>query len=689
MPKYIILTLLMVLFTSSRLMAEDYLDSLKNELVVQQSKQNVNAIGDIYKQIGNFYFKKNNYDLAIKYFQESLETVLYASSNIPSVIAETHLNLGYTHNQLSNFSEAIYHYKKAVEIGEFDEDAYQTVGRSLGGIGNLYVDIGDYEQAYSYHLKAMKLNTAHLDSSGMGRSYYTMGSIYFHQRQLDEALNYYKKSLNMWIHKGNKRWIYTCNDAIGVVYGEKKQYDKWLEYSELALENAEEADYLIGIAYGTHNLASYYHDMHCFEEASMYYNEALQKMQAAKDKVGEVKVLRAIAKFYIEQEAYDKALVYLEQGLEIAQPIGARPLIKEIYQLLYQSFHKLGQLRLAHNYQAKYLSLNDSLIIDNNTERILAMQIRHELQKKEVTIAELQQEQEVKQLYPKASLIGIAILLLFVFLLFNRHHLVQIEHQLLAKKKAKSEKERAILATSNRSLEYFATVAYNDLQKPLQHIDQLVSSLQVEYQENLTEDSRDFIYYISDGIERMSNLLTDLLSYARLDSRKTAWKLTNVNVHTLVDEVQRSLINMIEEKDAQIIIESLPHQIVANQTTLIQLFQNLISNGLKFVGDKSPVIRINCVVKKDQYLFSIQDNGIGIAAEHQSRIFEIFKRLHTSKEYKGTGIGLATCQKIVRRHGGEIFLTSELGYGTTFYFTIDRKLQISSANTQIMIQKAA
>ena len=149
------------------------------------------------------------------------------------------------------------------------------------------------------------------------------------------------------------------------------------------------------------------------------------------------------------------------------------------------------------------------------------------------------------------------------------------------------------------------------------------------------------------------------------------------------------MVNVIEEKKAKIIIENLPSHIIGNPTALTLLLQNLISNGLKFTGDKNPIIHINCVKKENEYIFSIQDNGIGIAADDQERIFEIFERLHTHKEYKGTGIGLATCQKIVKRHKGKIWLTSELGYGTTFYFTISRKLQATPVLSQTNMRKAA
>lgn len=686
MSKYTLRILVLLFLMSHQLMGTNKIDSLRAILTSNELKKDKDAIADLYKKIGGLYYKKSDYKSSLEYFQKGLETVLFSSSNNPSSISFFHLKLGNIYARLNDFPTSIQHYNSAITIGEYDDTDQETVANSWRAMGSLYISVGDYTQAYTCQLEAMELSK---NEESLGHSYYLIGSIFFHQKQWDKALQYYQKSLEIWSKTKYKSWIYSCNDAIGVAYGKKGEFDKWFEHSQLAISIATESDYASGIAYGKHNMAGYYQDIGCLDEALVLYQEALDKMKTIGDKPGEVKVLRYMAKAYMEQKNYKKALIYLEEALSIAEPIGIKPMISEVYKLLYQAYYKTSKLSIAYEYQDKYLRLNDSLIGVNNTERILSMQIRDELQKKELMIAELQQKQELKQLYPKASFAGIFVLILLGLLLLNRYYLVKIEHKLLEKKKAQSEKEREVLARSNRSLDYFATVASNDLQKPLLHIDELVSEIQDEYKGDLQEKGEMFVLFISDGIERMSNLLRDLLSYAKLDSRETAWKLSKVNVPKLVKEVERSLINVVEEKKAQIIVEHLPDYIVANQTTFTQLLQNLISNGLKFTGDKAPIIRINCAIKEDKYLFSVQDNGIGIAPEDQTRIFEIFQRLHTAQEYKGTGIGLATCQKIVRRHGGDIRPTSELGYGTTFFFSISRKLQVSPATQKLIAKKAA
>ncbi|MEQ8671644.1 MAG: PAS domain S-box protein [Aggregatilineales bacterium] len=226
------------------------------------------------------------------------------------------------------------------------------------------------------------------------------------------------------------------------------------------------------------------------------------------------------------------------------------------------------------------------------------------------------------------------------------------------------------LRRSNEELEQFAYVASHDLQEPLRMVTSYLQLVEKRYAENLDEDARVFIGFAVDGASRMKQLISDLLVYSRVQRNKEEMKI--VSMETVVSQVLDNLRMSIEETNAIITFDSLP-EITVNDRQMTQLFQNLISNALKFRGDASPSITINAKEDKGNWIFSIQDNGIGIEKEHQERIFVIFQRLHTREKYEGTGIGLAICRKIVDKHGGRIWVESEVGMGTTFFFSIPVK----------------
>jgi len=229
------------------------------------------------------------------------------------------------------------------------------------------------------------------------------------------------------------------------------------------------------------------------------------------------------------------------------------------------------------------------------------------------------------------------------------------------------------VARSNAALQQFATVAAHDLQEPLRSIAGF-SDMLAKYQgENLDEKSVRCISKIASGIQRMQTLINDLLNYSRIQTKPH--ELIQIDSNKIIQSCLKSLNASISEAGAEVVFDTLP-TVMADGPQLSQLFQNLIGNALKFSAEgRTPVVRISAKRLGLYWLFSVQDNGIGIAPEFVKRIFGVFQRLHSASAYPGTGIGLAICQRIVERHGGKIWAESDPGSGTTFNFTIPNSLE--------------
>jgi PAS domain S-box-containing protein len=221
------------------------------------------------------------------------------------------------------------------------------------------------------------------------------------------------------------------------------------------------------------------------------------------------------------------------------------------------------------------------------------------------------------------------------------------------------------LASSNAELEQFAYVASHDLQEPLRMITSFTQLLVSRYRGNLDTDADEFIHFISDGAKRMSSLINDLLEYSRVGTRGRP--LSPTDCSTIFELACNNLRVAIEEAGAIVTTDPLP-QVMGDENQLLQLFQNLIGNAVKFRGDQPVKVHVGVKQQKGSWLFRISDNGIGIESQHAERIFIIFQRLHSRSQYPGTGIGLAICKKIVERHGGRIWVESEPGAGATFCF---------------------
>jgi PAS domain S-box-containing protein len=223
------------------------------------------------------------------------------------------------------------------------------------------------------------------------------------------------------------------------------------------------------------------------------------------------------------------------------------------------------------------------------------------------------------------------------------------------------------LARSNAELEQFAYVASHDLQEPLRMVASYLQLLERRYKGKLDADADDFIHFAVDGATRMQGLINDLLTYSRVGT--TSREFAPTACDEVLDEVLANMAAAIDDHRATVTREKLPI-VAADRTQLVQLFQNLIGNAIKFRRDDPPIVHVSAHMSGSEWIFAVRDNGIGIDKHHHERIFQIFQRLHGRKQYPGTGIGLALCKRIVERHQGRIWVESHEAKGSVFYFTI-------------------
>jgi light-regulated signal transduction histidine kinase (bacteriophytochrome) len=254
---------------------------------------------------------------------------------------------------------------------------------------------------------------------------------------------------------------------------------------------------------------------------------------------------------------------------------------------------------------------------------------------------------------------------------------VELVNQQLGKEieeRKRAEEELACraeeLARSNAELQQFAYVASHDLQEPLRMVASFTQLLGQRYKGKLGADADEFIGYAVDGAHRMQVLVNDLLAFSRVGTRDK--EFTAADCEKVLQTVLANLQKTLEESSGQVTHDPLP-TVRGDETQLLQVLQNLVGNALKFHGAEPPRVHVSAQQIKGEWRFSVRDNGIGIDLQHAERIFLLFQRLHTRAEFPGTGMGLAITKKIVERHGGRIWVESEPGKGSTFYFSLPMK----------------
>jgi light-regulated signal transduction histidine kinase (bacteriophytochrome) len=300
----------------------------------------------------------------------------------------------------------------------------------------------------------------------------------------------------------------------------------------------------------------------------------------------------------------------------------------------------------------------DYLIKGEVEHKLLERSIIYSLERKRIEI-ELQKYHEILEEQVEERTKELA----------NANALLKIEIDKHKKTEAQLENLLMELKRSNKELEQFAYVASHDLQEPLRMVSSFTQLLERKYKRELDQDADDYIKFAVDGAQRMQQLINDLLAYSRVTTGGKKFEM--VNMENILTESLSNLKLSVEENNATITHESLPY-VRADQSQVVQLFQNLIGNAIKFRREEPPEIHISAQNSGDKWIFQVSDNGIGIDPQYVNHIFKVFQRLHGRENYPGTGIGLSICKKIVERHGGEMWVNSKLGKGSQFFFTISK-----------------
>jgi signal transduction histidine kinase len=699
----IIYSFILVIFISliGKTSNADTIDSLYHELEQVNKHADRYGVVKIYLQIGLAYFEREEYQKEIEVLSLALDLLRNKPASVEKF--ELYFELAHANQKLNKFEESLELFYKYIE----SDTAFiklEKKSEAISRIATIYQNLGDYELAYDYQLKAMQIQESMNDTLGIGKSLYEIGTIFFYQESYIQALEQYRKALSVFETKQDKKSIYASLAALGSTYENLGMLDKALDYNLRSLGLAEELEYKAGKAYALTNVASVFLVQEEYEQAKNYLTRSLTLKKELNDRWGQIGTYRTIAQMYIQSGFPEEALAPLNEGFAISKEIGSRTRIVELLDLYAQAYQKMNEFEESSNYLRSYIDLRDSLINETTVREMGNQKKRYDVQKRENKIHQLKMENELLEkgneidtLYGyiwTATAIFLAIVLILIVNryrvqkhsnellseknkeIFNKNNelqhvngLLNQTNQLLEEKNIQINHQNKKLEESNEDLRNFATVASHDLKEPLRMINSYTKILNKRYNSLFDEGAKEFMGYIVDGVSRMEGLLNGLLDYSRVSISEGNTKV--LNTQDIVDLALGNLRFAVDDKNATVKINArkLP-QIKGNHVQLIQLFQNLIGNGIKFQGKAKPEITIDCRKKRGFFLFTVKDNGIGISETDKDKIFEMFRRLHNKDEYEGTGIGLATCKKIVERHGGEIWVESEPGHGSTFFFTL-------------------
>jgi signal transduction histidine kinase len=514
------------------------------------------------------------------------------------------------------------------------EVAHQLTDESLEATALLNLGIvrsveSDYRSAMTHFVESLEKSERVGFPSNSAHCLINIGNVYANLFNYEDAFDRYNSALTNYAEVLNDNTRIAVNLNIGNLCNATEQYDLANDYFEKGLEIADNND--------KNDMSAHAHTLICrtllADKRSIEASRHLEK--GAKNHP--IHLLN-VAEIYFAEGNTEGAANQTVNGIEAAK--NAKDDTSELrgFRLLADIYEKIGDFGRAFKAEKIYSTKQIDYLRMQRTMHALDLEIRFSLREKQQRIEELTKENSFQ---------GI-----------------------LLEKSDQIAQQNAQLKQANEELQQFAYITSHDLKEPLRMIGSFSQVIKQTYAAKLDAQSEIYFRYINDGVTRMNALLDALLQYATIG--KIDIDLEDVDISEVVSIVKANLHVKIEETSGSILCGELPH-VASMQSLLVQLFQNLIGNALKFSQPNSrPIVLVNAEDRRDHWLFSIEDNGIGIDKEHADRIFVIFQRLHNRDKYEGTGIGLSICQKIVHQMGGKIWVESEPLRGATFFFTLPK-----------------
>jgi signal transduction histidine kinase len=542
------------------------------------------------------------------------------------------------YNKLEEYSEVLL--KLSIQLLDAEKEVWAlsnlAIARSVGS---------DYKAAMPLFLEALQKSTTLGLRNSIANCLVNIGNIYANLFNYPDAFDRYFTVLNDYedVLSDNTRTAINLN--LGNLCFVTDEYDLALDYFEKALVLARTYK---NTAYSAQALAqiSKTHLKKWDSSDTELPSIAIDNAHLAADLIASLEKytlgrqinLLNLAQISFHSNRFDEAIELAMRGVALARILKDNTSELRGFSLLSDIYKKKGNYKRALHCQTIYSAKQAEHLKKQRDMFGLDIEIRYSIREKEQKIEEL-----VKQ---------------------NQFQAIMLEQS------SQIAKQNRQLLQANEELRQFAYIASHDLKEPLRMIGSFTQIIQQQYEPKTEVESSAYFRFVSEGVSRMNSLLDALLQYATIG--RTEIEKEPVDIAETMVVVRNNLRLKIEETQANILCGALP-TIQSVPSLMIQMFQNLVSNALKFAKEGArPIILINAEETPSDWVFTVEDNGIGIEMEHKERIFVIFQRLHTRSKYEGTGIGLSICHKVAVQHGGKIWVESELGQGSKFKFTIPK-----------------
>lgn len=644
------------------LMASE-IDSLRQQIQDYQGTEDAEALALSYLELGEEYFKMFEHKEALRVLKAGLE----ASREGQDRELEFRIldDIGHAYSWMDDYRRAIEYHWLANELPT-ENISPEYLAENYSHIGEIYIMLGNLRQALDYQLQARELYETTGDVPGTAAATDKIGHIYWKMGAYEKALVNLRKAQTIYKETGQDLYLYQVRATTARVYKDLNRMGKAMVEARASLDQAEAYGYQFGIAYSQALIGEILELRGENLEAERYLTKAIEQFRLAgiKYELGEFSVILARIRRKKGQAA--PAFQLLDRAMEIANDLHSLELKTAVLEERANVFHALGDDQAAFRTLQEFKLKNDSLLDVESMRQASSLEMDYELRKREKQIESLKSEAQFAQtrflvLAISGSLVMVSLIL---WLMYMRYRGQARAGELLRQKHEEIQRQNEALSASNSDLRRFSDLAAMDLRLPVDHIREALEDLYDMFPDVSTSQSYGLILK---NLGELDNLLAGISAFSVVNDEQDTWE--PIEVADVVKEAIRSLPENERKNATTIKIQDLP-VVLGNRRQLVQLFQHLLSNSIRFRGTGDPEIILDHRKHGSEVVVSIRDKGIGISSADQGKIFDLFFQGEGADETAGSGVGLAVARRIVRQHGGKIWVSSKPGEGSVFSFTL-------------------
>ena len=674
-------------------LSKEYFNSSREQALLYAKKALDKAVaikyakgeGECLHKLGLHFYRIGDYNVSFDYYNRSI--AIKDSIGDRSGLAKSLNNIGNLFKKRGEFQKALEYHARSLEIKE-ELDDKRGIANSLNNIGIIYFSTGNYEKALEHYIESLKIRQELDDQLGIAMSYTNIGFIYKSQGDIDKALESYENSIAIQeFIEDIVGMAFNFNNIAGV-YEEQKDYEKAMEFQLKTIAIWQSLGHKSGIAYAYTHMGQINEAMGNADEAIRVFRESLVLQRSMDDKRGIAICLCLIGTNQLHRVEYGNALINGKACLELATKIGAEIEIRDAYELISNAHAGLGEYAKAFEFHKLYKTKSDTLLEQRLSTSITELQTRQEMDQieienellkkdavifeKDAVIKEIELEKKDALLLRRATqrnafIIGFALLLVLSLVIWRAYQTKHKLSALLNERNAVIESTNNKLGILNKELNDFAYIVSHDLKAPLRGINALATWISQDYGDKLDEAGRENLKLLDSRVHQMHRLIDGILKYSKEGA------VTQETETVKLNKVVTDLVDLLAApKHIDVKVESTLPDMEGNESQLTHLFENLISNAIKFNDKAKGEIKIGHSEDNGNYKFYVADNGPGIDDKYKEQVFKIFQTLHNKDEYESTGIGLSLVQKIINNYGGKIWIESEVGKGCIFWFTLPK-----------------